>query len=233
MSHSPSGAPQKRLMVINPNTNAVITERIRTMAESTVSPGVTVDVANPRSGPMSIETADDRLVAEPHAIDMIRTATDQGVNAFVLACFDDIAVAAGRRIASGPVLDACEASIFAARSIAHHFAIVTTFESAIERIEQLVRRFGAEDACSVSAAGIGVAAAASDTGAAPLHNAIARSLRDSNAEAIILGSGGYAGQSEGLSQEFGVPIIDGVRVAIALCDAILRTGTCWSNHKSA
>ena len=54
-------------MVINPNTNAVITERIRTMAESTVSPGVTVDVANPRSGPMSIETADDRLVAEPHA----------------------------------------------------------------------------------------------------------------------------------------------------------------------
>lgn len=212
----------RRLLVVNPNTNRHVTALIRTLALDLVTPDVSIDVVNPEEGPISIETPADRALAEPKVIEIVRRASDAGVQGFVLACFDDIGVAAARRLAPGPVVDACEAGIAAARCLVDRFSIVTTVAPAVARIEQLAARYGAATICSVRAAGIGVAAAASGAGEEKLNEAIADAIKDDGAEAIVLGSGGLSGQADALSRRFGVPVIDGVAAAIAFCTAILK-----------
>lgn len=195
---------------------------MRHLAGRLACPDITTQVVNPDDGPFAIETIADRAVAEPRVIDIVREASLAGTQAFVMACFDDIGVAAARRIAPGPVFDACEAGIVAARSLAERFAVVTTMTSAVTRIESLVDRYGASLQCSVRAAGIGVAEAASGAGEAKLHAAIAQAIERDSAEAIILGSGGLSGQADDLSAHFGVPVIDGVGAAISICSGVLR-----------
>ena len=214
----------KRLLVINPNTNPRVTGLVQGVAQRLAVPGVDIEVVNPTHGPFSIETVSDREAAEPRVIDMIRAASDAGAQGFALACFDDIGVSEARRIAAGPVLDACEAGIVVARSLTERFSIVTTVESAVARIERHVARYVASAFCQVRSARIGVADAASGDGEARLNAAIADALSEDGARAIILGSGGLAGRANDLSKRFGVPVIDGVAAAISICQGILCLG---------
>ena len=212
----------EKLLVINPNTNPRVTEHIRAVAAQLSCRGSIVVVCNPHEGPISIETSADRAVAEPRVIEIVRQSCLEGTRGFVLACFDDIGLAEARRLAAGPVIDACEAGIIAARCLTERFAIVTTVESAVARIETLASRYASGSSCTVRAAGIGVTDAASGAGVEKLHTVIAKALEDDGAKAIILGSGGLAGQADALSRHFGVPIIDGVGAAISICQSILR-----------
>ncbi len=211
----------KTLLVINPNTNPRVTDLIRGAAEQFARPGITIDVVNPEKGPISIENGADRAAAEPQVIEIIREACLIGTQGFVLACFDDIGVAEARRLAPGPVFDACEAGIIAVRSLTDRFAIVTTIEPAVARIERLVEHHSPSSNYSVRAAGIGVADAASGAGKKRLHATIALALERDGAEAIVLGSGGLTGQADELSRRFEVPVVDGVGAAISICEGVL------------
>lgn len=222
-----AGAAPRRLLVINPNSNPQVTARIADVAGRLVMPPVDIRVANPPDGPFSIETAADRAVAEPKVVELVQAACLGGGHGFVLACFDDIGVVQARRMAPGPVVDACEAGIAVARTLSERFSIVTTVAGAVGRIERLVGRFGASGSCTVRAAGIGVADAASGIGEEKLDAAIRKALAADGASAIVLGSGGLAGRGEELSERFGVPVVDGVAAAISLCQSILYLGlTC-------
>lgn len=213
-----------RLLVINPNSNAQVTDQVRGVAGRVLWPGVVADVVNPVGTPRSIETVADRRAAEPKVIELIQAGAEAGYAGFVLACFDDIAVEATRGRVGAPVVCAVEASLALARSFARRFAIVTTFEAAVPRISELVRRYGFDSSCSVRAAGIGVAAAASFDG--EVRNRIAaeieRAVSEDGAEAVILGSGGLAGHGSALAQPDGVPIIDSIGAAIAFCATAAR-----------
>lgn len=222
MSEPQATPVAEKLLVINPNTNSRITERIRDGAAQLACREVVVDVCNPQAGPLSIETGADRAAAEPRVIEIVRQACLGDTRGFVLACFDDIGQAEARHLASGPVINACEAGIIAARCLTERFAIVTTVESAVARIETLAERYAAGSGCTVRAAGIGVADAASGAGAERLHAVIAKALERDGAKAIVLGSGGLAGQAERLSRHFGVTVIDGVNAAISICQSLLR-----------
>ena len=222
MNEIESPVVSERLLVINPNTNPSVTERIRGVAKQLACRDIICEVRNPPQGPISIETGADRAVAEPRVIDIVRQSSAEGTRGFVLACFDDIGLAEARRIAPGPVVDACEASIIAARCLTERFVIVTTVEPAVARIEALASRYGSGTGCKVRAAGIGVADAASGAGAEKLHAVIVKAIECDSAKAIILGSGGLAGQADALSLHYGVPVIDGVGAAISICQCILR-----------
>jgi len=211
----------KRLLVINPNTNPRVTGLIQKIAEQLADPGVIIETVNPEQGPFSIETESDRESVEPRVIDMIRAARDDGVHGFVLACFDDIGVSETRQMGAGPVIDACEAGIIAARCLTERFSIVTTVESAVPRIERLVLKHAASTYCSVHAAKIGVADAASGAGEARLNATIEKVLSIDAPQAVVLGSGGLSGRARHLSARFKIPVIDGVAAAISICQSII------------
>ncbi|RNF33255.1 aspartate/glutamate racemase family protein [Paracoccus methylarcula] len=194
-----------RLLIVNPNGNPEVTRLVERSARRVIGPGTSVRAVHPADSPLSIETPDDRDLAEPLAIALLRR--NPGYDAYVMGCFDDIAVAGGRGALDAPIVCAAEAAISLARLFAPRFAIVTTVQTMVPGILSLVASQGVADRCSVRAAGIGVARAAAggDETEARLDATIRAAREIDGAGAIILGSGGLTGRAAGLSARHGLP----------------------------
>ncbi len=216
-------APAGRLLIVNPNGNPVVNGLLHRTARQVLPAGHEVQVLNPADSPLSIETPADRAVAEPLAIALL--AGNPGFDAYVMACFDDIALEAGRRLLRAPVVGAVEASVAFARLRSRRFAVVTTVGSAIPGIRRVLSGLGAEGQCAVRAAGVGVAAAAARSGTADrqLDATIALARDWDGAEAIILGSAGLTGRAAELESRHGLPVIDAMEAAFRL--ALAATGS--------
>jgi allantoin racemase len=206
----------RRILVINPNTNPAVTQRVREVAERHALGGVGFEVVNPLAGPFSIETPAHRAQAEVHALDLIRGSLDKGYAAYVMACFDDLALDAARALVDVPVVGTCEAGIAAARAISPRFAVITTVHDAVSGIRTLMKRYSAGAEASVRAAGIGVAEAASGQDAirGRILQTVLDAVREDGAQAILLASGGLTGQAPDIADATGVPVLDGVEEAI-------------------
>lgn len=209
---------QRRLLIINPNSNQEVTEKTQLTADSILGQDCQALVLHPENSPHSIETLAHRKIAEPLALDLL--SQHQGYDGYVMACFDDIAVKAARRFLNVPVVDTVEASITIARLYESKFTIVTTVEAMVPGIKSLVEELGASSQCTVRAAGIGVAnAAAGDPEALQrLDETIINARNIDGAKVIILGSGGLTGQGKRLTEKHGIPVIDCLEAAIRLAD---------------
>lgn len=213
-------APIRRLLILNPNGNPAVNALLASLADRVLPTGIEARVLNPPQSPLSIQTPADRAEAEPLALDLM--TRNPGYDAYVMACFDDIALTAGRRVMNAPVIGPVEASVTFARQCADRFAVVTTVEGAVPGIRRALASLGAAQQCAVRAAGIGVAAAAKGSAAADrCLDAAIRHLRDEHeAQVIILGSAGLAGRAQALAMRHGLPVIDAMEAAIRLAAAI-------------
>ena len=215
----------RRVLVINPNTNPLVTERVRDLAKRYESSVLSFEVINPENGPFSIESDLDKSQAELHVLALMREKVSIQHDAYVLACFDDLALESARKMVPVPVIGTCEAGIMAARAISPKLAIVTTVSTALPGIRSMMLRYGAGDFASVRAAGMGVAEAAlsKPDSRERLMKAVHEAVSKDGARVILLASGAFAGQSEQIALEAGVPVIDGVEAALRL--AAQTTGT--------
>lgn len=205
-----------RILVINPNTNPAVTERVKRVASMHGTPHLSIDVINPAQGPHSIQSDQDRFEAERHVLTLLRQFEPARYDAYVLACFDDMALAQAREFIKVPVIGTCEPAIRAAERVSSHFSVVTTFQQAVAGIEDTLQRYRAHGACSVRAAGVGVAEAAAEmqTTVSAIESAIEAAIRVDGAQAILLASGGLTGYGRLLADRVPVPLIDGVEAAI-------------------
>lgn len=208
----------RKLLVINPNINAAVTQQVRLAARACAAPGTALDVVNPDRGPLAIETPEDRAAAVPHVLGLIQRSSRH--DGYILACFDDIAIVAARAMLSVPVISMAEAGIRAAARQYDRFDVVTTVNAAVPTITALIAAYGMAGRCQVRATGIGVSETAAATAGAEqaLEATISLSLK-AGAGAIVLGSGAYAGRRQKLSGAFDMPFIDGLEAAIAFCEA--------------
>lgn len=218
----PSAPAALRLLLVNPNSNPAVTALVAAAAQRVLDPGTTAEAVEPGGGPLSIETLEHRRRAEPLAIDLL--ARHPGYDAYAMACFDDIALAAGRRFLGRPIVGSAEAALAIARCHAPRVAIVTTVDSMVPGIRALLRDMGAEGWCSVRAAGIGVADAAKggDAVEARIDAAITLARDIDGAGAIILGSGGLAGRAAALARKHRIPVIDSIEAAIGMAELAAR-----------
>ncbi|MDP3339213.1 aspartate/glutamate racemase family protein [Frigidibacter sp.] len=216
-------APLWRLLVVNPNSNPAVNFLLRAVADRVLPAGAVAQIVSSAQSPLSIETPAHRARAEPLAVGLL--AAHPGFDAYVMACFDDIALSEGRRLLPAPVIGAVEAAVAMARLRADRFAVVTTVETAIPGIRRVLDGLGAGPQCAVHAAGIGVATAANGSRAADLRldAAIAHARDRGGAGAIILGSAGLAGRAAELEARHGLPVIDAMEAAIRLAYATVRT----------
>jgi allantoin racemase len=92
--------------------------------------------------------------------------------------------------------------------------------------EELVRRYGVSDRCRVrwtEASVLDTETPGTDV-AALLRSEVQKTVREDNAEAVLLGCAGMADLTGALTQEFGLPIIDGVAAAVKLTEAMIGLG---------
>lgn len=221
-----------RIAVINPNTTHSMTEVIAAAARGAASPGTDIAAITARSGPVSIEGHYDEAVAAVGLIETIRAEGDV-FDAYVIACFGDPGLRAVRELVRGPVLGIAEAAMHAASMVATGFSVVTTLARTRTIAEHLVHSYGMERLCRrVRATDIAVLDLDDPaSGARAVIGAeCRRAIAEDGSGAIVLGCAGMADLARDLSGELGVPVIDGVAVAVRFCEALVGLGLRTSKH---
>jgi allantoin racemase len=215
-----------RIRLVNPNTTATMTETAARAARLVVGPGTIIEPATSTMGPASIEGYYDEALAVPGLLIEVARAEAERADALIIACFDDTGLDAARALATIPVVGLCEAAVATASFIASRFSIVTTRPRSIVPIEALVARYGMAARCRVRAADVAVLDLEDPgTGAVDkLRREILVAIDADRAEAIVLGCAGMAELARDLSEEFGVPVIDGVAAAVKQCEALVGLG---------
>lgn len=216
-----------KLLVVNPNTTASMTEKIGVAARAVAALGTTIVAVNPSDGPVSIEGPYDEVYCLPGLLETVRRGIEHGAQATVVACFDDPGLDACRAISAGPVVGICEAAMHAAAMIAGRFSVVTTLAVSVPVIERNAQRYGMERLCRrVRAAEVPVLALEEPGGAAArkVRDEVARAVKEDGAEAVVLGCAGMADLAAWISRETGVPVIDGVAAAVKFAEALVTLG---------
>lgn len=213
-----------RIQLINPNSSASMTTLIRQSAEACAHPGTRITAVNPETTPLSIEGYADESMSVPAMLDLIRWGEAQGIDAHVVACFDDPGLAAAREIAAGPVVGICQAAVQVATVIATRFSVVTTLSRSVPIIEDLVAAYGADARCrSVRCVEMPVLALEEnpETTEARLVQEIEAARDHDRADAVILGCAGMSDLCRRLEDRTGVPMIDGVVAAVKFAEGLV------------
>jgi allantoin racemase len=184
------------ILLINPNSTASMTEQALASALRVKQPGTRVTATNPTDTPASIEGGADEAVAVPGMLSQIRKGEAEGIDAYVIACFDDPGLHAAREVARGPVIGICQAAVQVAMTISRRFSVITTLPRSIPIIEDLVVSYGANHHCrNVRAIDLPVLALEEDPLQAErlLAKEIERAKKEDRAEAIVLGMRRHVG----------------------------------------
>jgi allantoin racemase len=223
--------PTAKILIVNPNTTASMTQTIGAAARAVAAPGTEIIAVTSSMGPASIEGFYDEAFAVPGLIRALLEAPD--ADAGIIACFDDTGLDAARSVARFPVVGICEAALVTAAQLAKRIAIVTTLARSIVPLEELVRRYGFADRALVTACNVAVLdLEKTGSGAAEKLDAEIALALDKGAEAVVLGCAGMADLALTLSQRFGIPVIDGVAAAVKQAEALVGLNLTTSRRGS-
>jgi allantoin racemase len=223
--------PTAKILIVNPNTTASMTQTIGAAARAVAAPGTEIIAVTSSMGPASIEGFYDEAFAVPGLIRALLEAPD--ADAGIIACFDDTGLDAARSVARFPVVGICEAALVTAAQLAKRIAIVTTLARSIVPLEELVRRYGFADRAVVTACNVAVLdLEKTGSGAAEKLDAEIALALDKGAEAVVLGCAGMADLALTLSQRFGIPVIDGVAAAVKQAEALVGLNLTTSRRGS-
>jgi allantoin racemase len=214
-----------QILIVNPNTTASMTEKIAVAARAVARPDTEIVATNPREGPASIQGFHDAAMCVPGLLAEI--ARYPQADAIIIACFDDTGLDAARCQADVPVIGIGEAAFHAASFLSCKFSVITTLGRSVPGIEANLERYGLDARCAkVRATEIPVLELERNDPAtlARIRSEIARALEEDRAEAIVLGCAGMADLMSRLSDEFKVPVIDGVACATTFAEALAATG---------
>lgn len=220
-----------KILVVNPNTTASMTDKIGAAAKAVANPGSEIVTVNPQSGPVSIEGYYDEAYCIPGLLQCIQACERQGFDAYVIACFDDTGLGAAREIARGPVIGIGEAAMHMASLLGTGFSIITTLARSVPILEDNAERYGFSRRCrKVRAASVPVLALeepGSDAQMKVLAEA-RRALAEDGSDVIVLGCAGMADLVRWLSEQLQVPVIDGVGAALKLAESLVSLGLATS-----
>ncbi len=214
-----------RILVINPNTTAAMTEKIGAAARRVAAPGTEIVAVNPASGPVSIEGYYDEAISVPGLLEVIRRTPD--VDAVVIACFDDTGLDAARCVTDRPVVGIGEAAYHMAAMLSNKFSVVTTLGRSVPALEHNLHRYGLAARCArVRSSEVPVLdlEKPGSNARGRISAEVGRAIEEDRAEAIVLGCAGMTDLTEALAAEHGLPVLDGVVCAVSLSESMVRLG---------
>jgi allantoin racemase len=211
-----------RLLYINPNSTAAMTDGIVDVARAAV-PGVEVLGWTNADGPPAIQGPEDGAAAVDGLLRLMPQAKAAAVDAIIIACFDDTGLAAAREAAHCPVLGIGQAAFHTAALLGHRYSVVTTLPVSVPVIAANIAAYGLGHNCSrVRASGLGVleVEAASPATMQRLTQELAQAEAEDGITAAILGCAGMAPLRSLLQPTSRLQLIDGVASSAVLATAL-------------
>ncbi|MEM9047565.1 MAG: aspartate/glutamate racemase family protein [Pseudomonadota bacterium] len=196
-------------------------------------PGTEVCVRDVATGPSSIESAYEEMLAIPATLDLIMRCERDGFDAAIIGCFGDPGLEAARELVSMPVLGPCESSMLLAAGLGHRFSVLTIYDSLIASQEHLAHRVGvAQKLASVRATNIAVLDLMKDVEASKARMIeVARAcVRDDRADAFLFGcmTMSFLDMADDIAAAVGAPAINAGKAALKHAEALVSMGLAHS-----
>ena len=212
-----------RILLINPNITAAMTESMAAEARHFASPGTEIVAATAAFGTEYIANRAEAAIAGHAVLDVLaREAT--GCDAAIVSAFGDPGLAAARELFDLPVFGIEESAILTAWTLGRRYAIVC--------LTPRLRRWYIETAQEHGLAGRLANVRALDIAIPDITNArqqcrdllvteCRKAVEQDEAEVIIFGGGPIAGLARDAAAEIPVPVLDGVSAAVRLAEAVI------------
>lgn len=219
-----------KLLLLNPNTSASMTDEILSAAVAVAAPGTEIVARAPQFGSAAIDSAAESYLSAVGVMDIVarlQEADTFDFDAVILAGFGEHGKDALQETLTVPVFDIAECAAHVAHLVGRRFSVVTTLARSIAPIEDRLSLAGLDAHCvSVRACGWGTAEVDADPAAAvdAIVTEAAKAISDDGADVIVLGCAGMAGVTAAISGKLGVPAIDGVAAAVGLAQAVVALG---------
>jgi allantoin racemase len=200
-----------RLLIVNPNTNAQVTEWLREAARVAADDFEVIGV-NAASGLAAIQTPDDSRKAAKAVGDAVVAA--QGAAAAIVGAFGDPGLAHARTLSSVPVIGLGEAGMREAGKGGRRFCIVTLGAAMRDSIAGRAKTLGLERqlvdililSCSIPDL---------VENRTSHRNEILGAIRACKGEVALLGGAPFAGLGAEMTHETGTLTLDGVAASVA------------------
>jgi allantoin racemase len=206
-----------RIVVINPNSNHLVTEGL----EQALKPlgfagGPEIVCRTLAEGPYGIESQAD---ADSVIMPLRRLVeSDNSSAAFVIACYSDSGLHVCREATDRPVFGIAECGVLTALARADSFGVIAIAQRSIRRHTRYLRQMGLMDRLTRERPlNMSVAETASGEGTLARMIEVGRALRDEDGSAaVVMGCAGMARHRRPLEQALGIPVIDPTQAAVAM-----------------
>ncbi len=206
-----------RILVINPNSNEMVTEGLRqAVLPLAAAEGPEIVCETLLDGPIGIETqehADSVTIPLRRRIEAVNDA-----DAFVIACYSDPGIHVAREGTNRPVFGIAECGVLTALTRAERFGVIAIRARSIPRHVRYLRQMALMDRFAGERP-LEMSVAESATGEKTLERMIAvgTELKEiDGAGAIVMGCAGMARHRKPLEQALGIPVIDPTQAAVAM-----------------
>jgi allantoin racemase len=216
---------RRRILVINPNSNAVVTHGLEVaLRPLAFDGGPEIVCVTLKEGPFGVETqADSDSVALPlrRMVD-----ADTSSDAFVIACYSDPGINVCREATARPVFGIAESGVLTALARGERFGVIAIKQRSIPRHIRYLRQMGLMDRLAGERPlEMSVAETASGDATFGKMLEVGRQLRDADgAMVIVMGCAGMARHRAPLEAELGIPVIDPTQAAVAMALGTLAVG---------
>ena len=226
-----------KLHIINPNTSRRMTEMIRSSAEQAAAFGTEIVCEGLRRGPEYADCAYDGVIVIHELVQMVQAdmRMTAGYDAYVVASFADPALDALRELTDKPVVGIAESALHFASFLGYKFAVINTLPRLERTFEDEVRRAGASDRLAVVKLPpyrVSSFLESTEDAKAMLVKTAREAIEQDGAEVIILAGGMLAGYAGFLSAAIGAPVLDGVKCAVKMAEALAALGLTTSKIKT-
>jgi allantoin racemase len=215
------------IMVINPNSSEEMTHHLEKELMQIKRADTELSVVCPSTGPISIESNYDAVIAASCMLPLVREANTKGYDAVIIACFSDPGIEAAKEISDILVVGIQEVSLHVAAMLGAKFTILTPLEKRIPAKEYEVRRYKLEQALA-SVRPLGMTVAETDANPAKTKARILevakKAVEEDGAEVIVLGCAGMVGYAAEVERQLGIKVIDPSSVTLKICEGMVDAG---------
>ena len=212
-----------KLLLINPNTSASVSDLIRAEAERTAAADTTIEVLTATFGVAYIETRFEALIGA-YAAAELAAAHHERFDAVIVAAFGDPGLAGLREALHCPVTGLTEAALASASLLGQRFSIVAISQRIRAWYRETVQHIGL-DARLASIRGLDEPLAdignVQGTQGERLIKLAERCVDEDGADVIVLAGAPLAGLARSLRGRLPVPAVDGVSSAVRHAESLV------------
>jgi Asp/Glu/hydantoin racemase len=215
-----------KLLMLNPNTSASVTERIAGAARAAASAGTEIVPATATVGPPYIATRAEAVLGAMAVMETLG-AIEFDYDAVVVAAFGDPGLGGARELLAVPVVGLSEAAMLTSCMLGARFSIVSFSATLGPWYRECVAYHGLEARLAAIRFADGPFAdvgSVQDEMRERLVEVCRRTVAEDDADVVILAGAPLAGLAGSIAADVPVPVIDGVAAAVRQAETLAALG---------